>query len=341
MFGPFKKEKPMMGLTSLGGGGTNIALGGAALVQSATGGDKYVEGSYTIHKYLSSTPAPESTFVNDGTVPISATYIAVGGGGGSNSGHGGAGGGGGVLTNIPGLMPATTAIPDIPAGTTVPITVGAGGAADDPGADSVIAHPGGSLTAIGGGKGAGLWEAGGNGGSGGGGAYASPGGGSGTAGQGNDGGAGHVDAPYGGGGGGGGAGATGGASPQGGSNIGGKGGTGVTIPTIFQQSGKEPSPFGWDIAGGGGGSNAGNILGYGGGGGNGSPGNPSNPIASRMGYGAGWGGSPNPGNPGPERMGGAGTDNTGGGGGGGGVGMPPGPGWDGGSGLVLIAYETA
>ena len=93
----FPKLAPLLGLTSLGGGGTNIALGGAALVQSATGGDKYVEGSYTIHKYLNSTPAPESTFVNDGTADITVShYIAVGGGGGSNSGHGGAGGGGGV-----------------------------------------------------------------------------------------------------------------------------------------------------------------------------------------------------------------------------------------------------
>ena len=280
----FPKLAPLLGLTSLGGGGTNIALGGASLVQSATGGDKYVEGSYTIHKYLNTTPSPESTFVNDGTADITVShYIAVGGGGGSNSGHGGAGGGGGVLTNIPGLMPATTAIPDIPAGSRVPITVGAGGGQGAVGSNSVIAHPAGQLTAAGGGYGAGLWAAGGNGGSGGGGAYNSPGGGEGTAGQGNDGGSGHPNAPYGGGGGGGGAGGAGGASPQGGSNVGGKGGTGVTIPTIFQQTGKEPSPFGWDIAGGGGGSNSGNIHGYGGGGGNGSPGNPSNPIASRMG----------------------------------------------------------
>ena len=106
----FPKLKPMLGMTSLGGGGTNIALGGAALVQSATGGDKYVEGSYTIHKYLESTPAPESTFVNDGTAAITVShYIAVGGGGGSNSGHGGAGGGGNGSSTDPGSARSGTA----------------------------------------------------------------------------------------------------------------------------------------------------------------------------------------------------------------------------------------
>jgi hypothetical protein len=162
--------------------------------------------------------------LQDSTTEVDVLVIAGGGGGGAQGGGGGAGG----FRDLKGEK--------VVAGTTIPVTVGAGGTggyfggpipASDitptSGADSVFGNPLNPITSTGGGRGGGRQTSGGhnaaNGGSGGGGgsAGAAPGGtdaGTGTAGQGNNGGAG-IGSDNVGGAGGGGAGAAGTAVPPG------------------------------------------------------------------------------------------------------------------------------
>ena len=112
--------------------------------QLASGGTKYTYGSYIIHKIDGSTPAPTRNLKNEGTLPITLEKVIVIGGGASGgpAGHGGGGGAGGVLTNIPGLMPGITPIPDLAVGATITITIGAGGAsAAATGGPSSLHHP--------------------------------------------------------------------------------------------------------------------------------------------------------------------------------------------------------
>lgn len=229
-------------------------------------------------------------------------YLVVAGGGGGGQGiggfsNGGGGGGGGLLTSSVTLS----------SGTAYTITVGAGGAQNANGSNSVISTVN---TSIGGGTGGGFTAGGavtGNGtagGSGGGGAGGGStnitvgAGGSGTSGQGNAGGSGFTAGASFGGGGGGGAGATGanGTSPAGGA--GGVGGSSsISGGSVFYSGG------------GGGGVDAAvsGALGGNGGGGNGG----GSTAAT------------------------AGTANTGGGGGGGRQGTA---GAAGGSGIVIISY---
>ena len=173
-----------------------------------------------------------------GVSAVSASYLVVAGGGGGYIGGGGAGG---LLTGTATLNPTLS----------YTVTVGAGGASNVNGGNSVFN----AVTATGGGGGA-AGGAANSGGSGGGGSYSSGAGAAGTSGQGNAGGSGSASA----GGGGGGASAVGG---NGSGSNGGNGGAG----TASSISGSSVT-----YAGGGGGSCAsgGSSTGGSGGGGNGS-----------------------------------------------------------------------
>ena len=236
----------------------------------ATGGQVTVYNDYAIHVFKS-----KGTFTNTSGSPITGIeYVAVGGGGAGGSGGGtitgGGGGAGGVVTNIPGLMPASTALPNtnsLGPGTpnSLTITVGGGGAAMAstpspidtgglPGKDTTIASPTATLVTANGGGGGGGNDPGQvinvngaatndytqPGGSGGGGAESDRAGGEGTAGQGNDGGTGSESANCAGGGGG--AGAAGGAGGT--PTASGAGGNGVQLPTGFRAPALSPSPLG-------------------------------------------------------------------------------------------------
>jgi len=190
-------------------------------------------------------------------------YLAVAGGGGGATSNGGGGGAGGLLASSSVLS----------AGVSYTITVGAGGAANTSGTNSVIP---GIATAIGGGNGGG-----GAGGSGGGGTTAA--GGAGTTGQGSAGGSGSTDgATYARGGGGGGASA---AGTNGTSGVGGNGGNG---------SSNSISGSAVTYAGGGGGGTFSTGAGSGGTGGGGAGALPSNvgtAGTANLGGGGGGGGS--------------------------------------------------
>jgi len=261
---------------------------------AATGGTITTDGDYKVHTFTSN-----GTFTPT-TVPASLSrveylVIAGGGGGGGNSGASGGGGGGAGGYRAGELEVAAQAYS---------ITVGAGGAREVNGSNSVFS----SITSIGGGRG-GLSSssAGAAGGSGGGGTRNScSAGGAGTTGQGFAGAAGCTGGGDGMGGGGG-AGSVGLGGPS--SVIGGRGGNGITSSitgtSVFRAGG-----------GGGGGydSSAGGAGGSGGGG---------------------------AGAPGASGPGVAGTANTGGGGGGGGdeSGHAGTYGGAGGSGVVIIRYR--
>ena len=260
----------------------------------ATGGAVTFSGGYTIHTFTSN-----GTFTPSGSGNVE--YLVVGGGGGGGSFIGGGGGAGGMRT---GSAFAVTA-------QSYPITVGAGGAIDANGGDSVFS----TITASGGGKG-GLYMAGsgGSGGSGGGGAgtdgvTSTSSGGAGNTpaaspSQGNNGGG--ATSQVGGGGGGGGAGAGGANSPGSGNGAAGGNGTASSI------SGSAVT-----YAGGGGGGTRSYNSGTGGAGG-----------AGGGGAGGGVGGTAV-----------AGTANTGGGGGGHGF-IDGQSAAAGGSGIVIIRYPT-
>ena len=239
-------------------------------------------------------------------------YLVVAGGGAGGSGNGGAGGGGagGLLTNFGG-----TAL-TLATATNYPVTVGAGGAGvgnvagqvGNDGNDSTFS----SITTDGGGGG-GAWQGqnGRSGGSGGGGGAKAAGtgntsGGSGTALQGNDGGTGYDGTnPYGGGGGGG-----AGAAGQNASNgMVPNGGDGLSV------------------------SITGSAVVYAGGGGAGTEGSSYNSGGQGGSGGGGTGGN-------SSRIATAGSANTGGGGGAGG--WPSGY-YDngaGGSGVVILRYNS-
>jgi hypothetical protein len=275
---------------------------------SATGGTITTSGNFKIHTFTG-----PGTFTVNTTGPGSSTVdylvVAGGGGGGGNPGNGGGGGAGGFRTNFPSScagIPVTAQA--------YPITVGAGGAIQTNGNNSVFS----TITSTAGGTG-GLGNcasvpgrtgsAGGSGGGGGGGGP-SPGavgpGGTGNSpptspSQGNNGGTGGPSITSGGGGG---AGAVGGNANG---TVGGNGGNG-TANSITGSS--------VTYSGGGGGGIWNGVNGPGGTGGSGGGGN--GPI------------SPAP------ASGVAGTPNTGGGGGGGGT---SGSGATGGSGIVVIRYK--
>ena len=273
---------------------------------------------------------------NTFTVPANVTnidYLVVAGGGSGGARHGGGGGAGGLISKI-GISVSGI--------TTLNVTVGVGGAAvrpsgglnyavGRPGNNSSIAKNGGSGsfttdTAVGGGGGEGGGQGAQTGGSGGGRQSASFS--TGTAGQGNNGGQGGQGSDIYWAGGGGGAGAVGG---DGTNAAGGDGGAGsiwlssftTTIATALsltqtrQTSGDQVY-----FAGGGGGSIAGGTT----------------PAAGSGGLGGG--GAANV-NAGEDRVGIAGTENSGGGGGGTGCCEPIAFSGAGGSGIVIIKYTYA
>lgn len=353
--------------TSFGvGGGTNppppatflTATGGnIADAQPMTGSPtpNNPTGNWKYHVWRYPCPAPQSSFVvTDGSAVVE--YLVVGGGGGgqgSSGGGGGRGGGGagGVRTNVPGVVtdpqapggsipltaPAITCNPG-----TFAVVAGAGGASTNShntpasrGGLSSIAFATGTITANGGGGG--FYPEG------------SPNEGPGACGGGNMNpgptiiGFGNRDAsnnptphqgyPSGNGGGngaagGGGAGTAGFPCPAPGD--GGDGGMGVIVniaPPSYGAPGVSPGRW---YAGGGGGASSWNQSGTGGLGGSGAGGNP---------YGGGGNGAQPPtGGPGgaPGSDGAAGT----GGGGGGACGPETRWGGNGGSGIVIVRYET-
>ncbi|MDP2656703.1 MAG: hypothetical protein Q8P11_04025 [bacterium] len=247
-------------------------------------------GGYAVHTFTSS-----GTFTPAGSMSVNALIVAGGGGGGS--GRGGGGGAGGVRTSALSLNAGDIAV-----------TVGAGGAANTNGSNSVFS----TITSTGGGRGGGesgygVATTGASGGSGGGGVASGEAGGAGNAGsfspvEGYAGGAGGPTGNYlaGGGGGAGAIGASGAVSSN--------GGVGISS------------------------SLSGSAVYYGGGGG--GSGNSGTPGTG--GNGGGGNGTVTSG-----ATGGAGTANTGGGGGGGSGTESRGTGGAGGSGIVIIRYIPA
>ena len=119
-----KKEKPLLGLTGLGGGvGSNLVAGGGG--GSATGVSGGLVGEYESggKKYKS------HTFMESGTLVVSGggdvEYLVLAGGGGGGQQHGGGGGAGGFRTNLSG-HPLAGSSYTVDAGT-ITVTVGKGG----------------------------------------------------------------------------------------------------------------------------------------------------------------------------------------------------------------------
>ncbi len=244
------------------------AVGVDQLKFSATGGTITTAGGYTIHTFTSS-----GTFTASKAGTVEYLVIAGGGGGGSTVGGGGGAGGYRTATGFSVAEGAHT------------VTVGAGGAQDTSGSDSVFS----TITSTGGGRGGPFQTSGFAGGSGGGvgGRNSSTngaGGGAGTAGQGNAGGnrgGGGANALCGGGGGGG-AGSVGGDSRAlDGTNYkeGGHGGDGLAS-----------SITGSEVGRGGGGGGGGDISAGGGDASSGGGANGSAGTANKGGGGGGEGG---------------------------------------------------
>ena len=142
MFGPFKKEKPIMGLIGGGGGATGLAQGAAPIPPATvSGGSETTENGWNIHTFNT----PGSLSITNGAVQISNVVI-VGGGGGGGTGNGGTGGGGaGGLIYIPSAAPKGDQM--IPVGTYT-VTIGDGGAKGGyDGDDTTFASPTYTVTA--------------------------------------------------------------------------------------------------------------------------------------------------------------------------------------------------
>ena len=247
------------------------------------------------------------TFTSSGSLVVSgksftADYLVVAGGGGGGGTRAGGGGAGGMIES-----PGQT----IPVGTHT-VTIGGGGTGG-PGVNSGAVGENSSLgslaTANGGAYGGGQGNPGGPGGSGGGGSDGAAGG-EGTPGQGNDGGPSQSD--------------------RGGGGGGGKGGAGSQGPTGTGEGDGAGGP------GGAAGSStySGSTVNYSGGGGGGSRDNGT--------PGPGGGGGAGAGGKNPTTVAGNASANQGGGGGGGGR-HPTGAtlnGGNGGSGIVIVRYQT-
>lgn len=149
--GPFIKQKPLMGMSGVGGG--LGALGGSGDTFTATGGN-IANGLEPGNGYAYHTFTTPGNFVieNDGGKSIEILMVAAGGGAGSDNGGGGGAGG---LIHVPGyaLGTGTYALSGSwntgGAGAPPPRQKGT------PGANMVLtlSGPGATLTAIGGGAG--------------------------------------------------------------------------------------------------------------------------------------------------------------------------------------------
>lgn len=226
-----------------------VYTGTGAAQSIGLAGSSFVSGSTTVISFTSSGTWTVPAGVN------AVEYLVVAGGGGGAIAGGGAGG----------MRTGTLAVTP---GSSLTVTVGAGGAARANGSNSVF----GSITSIGGGAGSDSGT-GNTGGSGGGGGYTSGSGGAGTSGQGNNGGNGSANS----GGGGGGAGAVGANAPS--ASQGGNGGNGLASSI---------SGVSVTYAGGGGGS--GSSTGSSGGTGGGGAGSPTTGTAGTPNTGGGGGG---------------------------------------------------
>ena len=270
------------------------------IVALPSGGSITNSGGYRIHTFNSS-----GTFTNT-IASLSVEYLVIAGGGGGGADYGAGGGAGGYRTSVSGATSGGNSSAESPLTLSTgnkTVTVGAGGAYNHNGSNSVFD----SITSIGGGYGTGETNAG-NGGSGGsgGGGYYSGNGGSGTSGQGFSGGNGVGNVPYTAGGGGG----AGAAGSNGTDQVNGNGGNGLSN------------------------SITGSAVTRGGGGGCGFS---SDYSISRTGGGSGGGGA---GGFGSGSAGGAGSTNFGGGGGGAGGNQGSSTnGGTGGSGVVILRYQ--
>jgi hypothetical protein len=273
-----------------------------------TGGDEYTSGNYKYHKFTNNS----QTLVVPTGFTTSAEYLIIAGGGGGGDNEGGGGGGAGGVRNGNVTITAQTYTVGIGGGGGVNTNFGAGSDGGDSQMFGILATGGGGGGGGGQSGSAGV-EFGRDGGSGGGGGgdvnQTQTSGGSGTAGQGNAGGFGfHYGGSHISGGGGGGAGAVGGNGSTTTTGQGGAGGTGTNSYSAWATA-TSSGASGYYAGGGGGGMHAsGTGPGAGGAGGGG---------------GGGDGGS-------------AGTAFTGGGGGGGGNGDA----YSGGSGIIIVRYDT-
>ncbi len=311
-------------------GNQTITCGGTTVFSNApTGGTITTAGGYRIHSFLSS-----GTFVVPSSFLGTVDVLVVGGGGGGGADMGGGGGGGGVLYN--------TNFAVTP-GTSIPVTVGAGGAGAANGNNVARGTNGSpstfsSITALGGGGGASRHDGNNNPAGTGSGVVGSGGGcsgagnmtsgyggapGVGTPGQGNNGGG--SAAPYtwypGGGGG---AGSAGTSAPA-------NGGAGVANAILG-------TTYYWGAGGGGAGYT--NIAGNGGigGGGGGAPKVSGGGLAGTGGLNAGTDGAVGILGQQTNVPGGNGAENTGSGGGGGSHYNNGNHGGAGGSGIVIVRY---
>jgi hypothetical protein len=200
-----------------------VRRGSDGRTEVASGGVITTSGGYTIHTFNTS-----GTFVANRN--LNAEYVVIAGGaGGGRASYGGGGGAGGYRSSVIGEMSGggtqAEALMPISAGTSLPVTVGAGGASMTNGTNSSFA----SIVAIGGGTGGtedGNRFSGTSGGSGGGDCLGVASAGVGTSGQGFAGGKGNAPiVNHGSGGGGGGAGSVGVTSSG---YVAGNGGAGVT-----------------------------------------------------------------------------------------------------------------
>lgn len=180
------------------------------------------DGNFKVFKFNSS-----DTFVISAGSGIVDSLVVGGGGGGGGTDYGGGGGAGGLIYTTPGLNYTPGSYP---------VTVGAGGAPQTNGANSVFDPSGANIIAFGGGHGGDAGTSGASGASGGGGSLTGSGA-AGTPGQGFAGGSGFNGGSPGGGGGGG----AGGSGVSASNNIGGNGGIGlsnsITGSAVFYASG--------------------------------------------------------------------------------------------------------
>ena len=153
----FRKEKPLLGLTGLGGGtGSPLMAGAAGEPVSSSGGTKYTPGNgYVYHLFKFSdngTPTGSLTCANNpgpGRV-IEGRVCLVGGGGAGGSGESGGG-----------LLYSNTDVEFSIGGTATPVTVGEGGdpaannysTSGESGGDSTVVFDEGTITVKGGGGG--------------------------------------------------------------------------------------------------------------------------------------------------------------------------------------------
>ncbi len=144
MFGLFKKERPVQGLTGMGGGAGGYLVGGGAPVE-VTGGTKITTPNYHYHVFTSN-----QDFVVGS--PLSVELLVVGGGGAAAGPYSAGGGAGGIAYG-----------PSVPVVSgTYAVVIGNGGTqilspslgnANTPGDNSSITLPVGTITGLGGGTG--------------------------------------------------------------------------------------------------------------------------------------------------------------------------------------------